>query len=70
MSSGDAGNSKIGNYFTDNYLMLQDVPIALNVLFVVVFNSYSRFPQKSTTPRRQCGQVVSTLDSQSGGPGF
>lgn len=70
MSSGDAGNSKIGNYFTDNYLMLQDVPIALNVLFVVVFNGYSRFPQKSTTPRRQCGQVVSTLDSQSGGPGF
>ena len=55
MSSGDAGNSIIGNYFTDNYLMLQDVPIALNVLFVVVFNGYSRFTNISTTPRMQCG---------------
>lgn len=70
MSSGDAGNSIIGNYFTDNYLMLQDVPIALNVLFVVVFNGYSRFTNISTTPRTQCGCVVSTLDSQFGGPGF
>ena len=51
MSSGDAGDSIIGNYFTDNYLMLQDVPIALNVLFVVVFNGYSRCTNISTTPR-------------------
>ena len=70
ISSGDAGDSIIRNYFTDNYLMLQGVPVALNVLFAVVFNGYSRFPKKSTTPRKQHCLVVSTLDSQSGGPEF